>query len=169
MVRSTLSGATRRAVAPDQAMPEARATEYFDRILRMLRHASHAMTMTTTHAETTRRFGDLLSRREGELREYLRTATDAAIAAGQEPAEARDFKDIAAIDANAAVDSAAADQAMRELGEVMAALRRLEDGTYGICEDCGDPIEEKRLLALPATLYCCACQSVREKPRHGAR
>jgi RNA polymerase-binding transcription factor DksA len=39
----------------------------------------------------------------------------------------------------------------KQLVEVMAALERLEKGTYGICETCGKPIEEDRLLANPSS------------------
>lgn len=41
-----------------------------------------------------------------------------------------------------------------EMDEVQAALDRLEDGTYGKCALCGQPIGEERLQALPATRYC---------------
>jgi RNA polymerase-binding protein DksA len=40
------------------------------------------------------------------------------------------------------------------LDEVDAALKRLEDGTYGICEGCGKPIGEARLEAKPAARLC---------------
>lgn len=41
-----------------------------------------------------------------------------------------------------------------ELDDVTAALERLEQGRYGICEACGRPIGAERLEALPATRYC---------------
>lgn len=41
-------------------------------------------------------------------------------------------------------------QLEKQLGEVQAALDRIEKGTYGICETCGQPIEEDRLLANPS-------------------
>jgi DnaK suppressor protein len=40
------------------------------------------------------------------------------------------------------------------LREIDAALRRIEDGTYGVCEGCGKPIEEERLEAIPWTRLC---------------
>jgi len=43
------------------------------------------------------------------------------------------------------------------LGEVIAALRRISEGTYGICIDCGEPIAESRLAALPAAPRCIDC------------
>ena len=43
---------------------------------------------------------------------------------------------------------------MRTLQEVRDALRRIAEGTYGKCEDCGNPIEPARLEALPWARYC---------------
>lgn len=48
----------------------------------------------------------------------------------------------------------AADSARRRLAAVEAALRRVDDGTYGVCEVCGEPIAEGRLEALPAATRC---------------
>lgn len=45
------------------------------------------------------------------------------------------------------------------LAEVEAALARLEAGTYGVCERCGEPICEARLDALPAARTCIGCAS----------
>ena len=39
-----------------------------------------------------------------------------------------------------------------------AALQRLEEGAYGICEDCQKPISEERLKALPFARRCIDCQ-----------
>ena len=41
-----------------------------------------------------------------------------------------------------------------ELDEVERALAKLDDGTYGRCEICGEPIAEARLEAMPATRFC---------------
>lgn len=40
------------------------------------------------------------------------------------------------------------------LNEVERALRKLDDGTYGTCEVCGERIADARLEAMPATRYC---------------
>src|SRR5580700_5279890 len=40
-----------------------------------------------------------------------------------------------------------------ELGEIADALRRLDDGTYGLCEVCGKPIPDERLEANPTARY----------------
>ncbi len=43
------------------------------------------------------------------------------------------------------------------LGEAIAALRRIDEGTYGTCENCGQPVPEERLKAIPWTRYCTKC------------
>lgn len=45
----------------------------------------------------------------------------------------------------------------RQLSAVVAALRRLEDGTYGRCLTCKEPISEERLDALPTAQLCIEC------------
>lgn len=41
--------------------------------------------------------------------------------------------------------------------EISAALERIDDGTFGTCEECGQPIAEARLAVLPYTRYCVKC------------
>jgi RNA polymerase-binding transcription factor DksA len=47
--------------------------------------------------------------------------------------------------------------------EIDEALRRIDEGTYGVCEQCGGAIERPRLKALPFVRNCVACQSASEK------
>lgn len=42
----------------------------------------------------------------------------------------------------------------RELVQVEAALQRIDEGRYGICEVCGDPIDPARLKAMPSASLC---------------
>lgn len=44
-----------------------------------------------------------------------------------------------------------------QLEQIVAALRRLEDGTYGVCNGCGAAIPVERLMIFPETLACAAC------------
>lgn len=46
--------------------------------------------------------------------------------------------------------------------KIDTALIKLREGTYGICEECGDEINEKRLNILPFAIYCVDCQEKRE-------
>jgi DnaK suppressor protein len=55
-------------------------------------------------------------------------------------------------------------QNVRDLLEKIArALDKIEDGTYGICESCGQPIEAARLKALPHALLCLSCKKAEER------
>ena len=50
----------------------------------------------------------------------------------------------------------------RLIHKIMDRLQSIEDGTYGICEDCEEPIDLKRLMARPVTSYCLSCKTRRE-------
>lgn len=49
--------------------------------------------------------------------------------------------------------------------EINNALRRIDEGTYGVCDACSCPIEKPRLQALPFARMCVKCQSEQEKGR----
>jgi DnaK suppressor protein len=51
----------------------------------------------------------------------------------------------------------------RLLREVVAALAKIEDGSFGSCERCGEAIADKRLDAVPFARYCITCQRLAEE------
>jgi DnaK suppressor protein len=55
------------------------------------------------------------------------------------------------------------DSERKILSEISDALRRIEDGTYGICENGGEQIPKERLKAIPWARYCVACATLKEK------
>lgn len=48
------------------------------------------------------------------------------------------------------------------LRKIDQALERLDAGIFGICERCGEAIEEKRMMARPVTTFCIECKTVLE-------
>jgi DnaK suppressor protein len=50
------------------------------------------------------------------------------------------------------------------LREIDEALARMNDRSYGTCQECGEPISMKRLDALPWALYCVSCQEALSNP-----
>lgn len=52
-----------------------------------------------------------------------------------------------------------------ELHEIDRALRRLDDGSYGECTECGEPVGEKRLAALPYISLCIDCANMAQGSR----
>jgi DnaK suppressor protein len=55
--------------------------------------------------------------------------------------------------------------AKQQLAEVLDALHRIDDGSYGTCADCGKPVPEGRLDAKPEAARCVACQGKRDRLR----
>jgi DnaK suppressor protein len=53
-------------------------------------------------------------------------------------------------------------QARAQLGSIDRALRRIDGGDYGLCDDCGETIAFARLQAQPFASLCIDCQSARE-------
>lgn len=56
----------------------------------------------------------------------------------------------------------------RLLRDVLIALRKLDEGGFGECERCSEPIGEKRLAALPFARYCIDCQRRLEREEKAA-
>jgi len=59
----------------------------------------------------------------------------------------------------------------RELAEIDRALAKLRDAPdeYGVCEDCGDDIADKRLGVMPFARFCAECQAAADPKRNLAR
>ena len=55
------------------------------------------------------------------------------------------------------------DRELKLLKKIDEALNRIERGTYGICEECGCEIEERRLHARPVATLCIACKEEQEE------
>ena len=61
------------------------------------------------------------------------------------------------------IDHADVSRDMTELRALDAARGRMDEGSYGVCVDCGSEIEYERLKAAPAAFRCISCQRLREK------
>lgn len=79
--------------------------------------------------------------------------------------ETRQLVDTALDDGDWSVVDLSEDISLRQLGihrevlvKIDAALGKLQEGTHGICEDCGGKISEERLQVLPFAIYCKDCQ-----------
>jgi DnaK suppressor protein len=122
------------------------------------------MTVLAAPTSVTRQLAAKLRERQLELQAFLQQHASGSVSASEHLAEVLDFKDVAAEDTRAIIDEVSLHHATAELRQIVAALRRVEDGSYGLCQDCGEPIDERRLFAIPATPYCTACQAIHERP-----
>lgn len=101
-----------------------------------------------------------------------RLSTDAEELAETPPADPGDIEDAAAEEAGSFRAISLRERDRAQLAEVEAALARMNDGTYGICEDTDEPIPYRRLEAEPTTRFTVAAQELREREagvrdRHG--
>lgn len=116
---------------------------------------------------------DAMLRLHGRLvkrRDALRKALSGDLDSFREYAstfEVGDTADAAVETANDEINSQLAELESRELEQIEHALTRIEKGSYGRCEMCGERIAEARLNALPYTATCIECQ--RESERNGYR
>jgi len=78
-------------------------------------------------------------------------------------ATARDEEDQATVSLMAETNLTLLGPKRQELEAIEEALQRLENGSYGLCEVCGQSIEPRRLEIMPETPLCRACMSQREK------
>ena len=62
-------------------------------------------------------------------------------------------------------NAASVQTAQEQRAQVLAALARIDNGSYGRCVDCGNPVPDARLEARPATPRCVPCQSKRDRRR----
>ena len=122
--------------------------------------------MSTFQPDMAPRFVDLLARREAQLQALLaEEAADERAHADAHAAgvEVTDTKELAEEVTMSAVHDMQHAHAVAELEAVRAARQRLEAGTYGQCAACGEPIELRRLEAVPTAIRCIRCQSLAEK------
>jgi DnaK suppressor protein len=96
--------------------------------------------------------------------DILREARETLEILQQENANHPDLADRASSETDRAIELRARDRQRKLIAKIDAALQRLEDGTYGYCEETGEPISLKRLDARPiATL------SIEAQERHERR
>lgn len=74
----------------------------------------------------------------------------------------QDVEDLSLIDLIEDTGLTIADIHKERLIQLEEALRKLEEGTYGICDECGKEIDDERLKIMPFATLCVKCQSKKE-------
>jgi len=104
-----------------------------------------------------RKYREILEARQMELARLLRNRDDIAI---EKSPDALDEVQRAA-ERELAIRNLDRESAL--LRNVKAALRRIQDGSFGICVHCDEPISPKRLQAVPWTPLCIRCQEAADR------
>jgi DnaK suppressor protein len=101
---------------------------------------------------------------EGRKRDILQESERAVGAMNNESEEAcADPTDRAALESDRNFLLRMRDRERKLLSKISEAFARLEDGSYGRCEECGGEIGFERLKARPVTTRCIACKSAQEE------
>lgn len=74
-----------------------------------------------------------------------------------------DYTDMATLESDRTFHLRIRDRERKLIKKIDQALDRIEDGTFGFCERCGEEIGEKRLQARPVTTYCINCKTKLEE------
>jgi DnaK suppressor protein len=93
--------------------------------------------------------------------ERVRTDQAAALEAAADDG-VKDSVDMSLQDVNQELMLKLGERDSQTVAEIDEALMRIDEGTYGQCERCGNPIDERRLEALPTARYDAACQAAVE-------
>jgi RNA polymerase-binding transcription factor DksA len=171
----TKTATTKAKAAPAKAAP-AKATKTTAKApAKATKAPAKGTTTTTTTKAATKAKAPALDKfleaqREALLEEratYTRHATDLRaeaeqLAADREPGDVQFDEESGqgdTMNVERERDLALSAQAMAAVEEIDKALIKIDAGTYGICERCGQPIPKERLKALPYAALCVACKS----------
>jgi DnaK suppressor protein len=106
-------------------------------------------------------FKEILLMRKAELEKILFNITTEINDINK--CEIKDEGDYAAASMDSGRDYQIYLQQKKELEEIEEALKRIDEGTYGYCEMCDEPIGEERLKIKPYAKYCIICREIIEK------
>ncbi|HVT44014.1 MAG TPA: TraR/DksA family transcriptional regulator [Thermoanaerobaculia bacterium] len=119
------------------------------------------MARTKTKASQFEQYRELLLRKQSELNDSY--ARDMAAGNAQPDDGIQDLADKAASAYSKELNFSLSDAEREILVLVDEALRRIDENAFGICINCGQVINEKRLKAVPWTRHCIDCQELEEQ------
>jgi len=115
--------------------------------------------MRTAVKSPKKAYRTLLLKKRDELLTSARREPEALTSSVRSPDEA----EFATRTAEQDVTAVTASLRSRMLKEIEVALKRVNSGTYGLCEGCSGQISSSRLKAIPWARYCLICQELRSR------
>jgi DnaK suppressor protein len=83
--------------------------------------------------------------------------------AGQKIDSAMDSADLSSQDMDQGIDYSLLEMKYEQYKDIADAFRKLQNNTYGLCEECGEEIDIKRLQVNPLARFCIACKTRKEE------
>jgi DnaK suppressor protein len=111
-------------------------------------------------ARTLNKFRKTLLEEKQRIMNNSKNAMRAELAVS--PDDLPDETDLAASEINQNLVFKLRDRERLLLGKIDEALARIEEGTFGVCLECEEPIEPRRLEARPVSTLCIACKEAEE-------
>jgi DnaK suppressor protein len=107
----------------------------------------------------------LLLRKRNEVVEGLEARMGRRLVpeAGQKIDSAMDSADLSSQDMDQGIDYSLLEMKYEQYKDIADAFRKLQNNTYGLCEECGEEIDIKRLQVNPLARYCIACKTKKEE------
>ncbi len=110
-----------------------------------------------------RRLLEELEALTGRLRDMEESAQKVRKAEGTRPGFGKRIGDYTSEAQDAMNDRAVVANLRTGIAQTQRALQKLEEGTYGLCDQCHQPIPPERLEVLPSATLCVACKSKQER------
>jgi DnaK suppressor protein len=82
---------------------------------------------------------------------------------GQKIDSAMDSADQSALDVDQGIDYSLLEMKYEQYKDIADAFRKLQNNTYGLCEECGEEIDIKRLQVNPLARFCISCKTKKEE------
>ncbi len=108
-----------------------------------------------------KKFKDILEERRQAITQTSESISEQSVVF--DPNDLPDEVDLASSETDQAINLKLRDRERTLLRKIDKALKKIEDGEYGICESCGEAIGLKRLEARPVTDLCINCKEEQER------
>ncbi len=131
--------------------------------MQMTEEVSQTMTKQKTSRQNARiqtELTELERRLLGELQQRMQNVRNVS---ADDPTEFFDLASDGELDYMSAMSAEAGSETIRD---IQRALRKLREGTYGKCDDCGGRIGKRRLQARPFAALCIQCKTEQERHRY---
>jgi len=109
-------------------------------------------------------YKELLLNRKNEIVKVIKSLENEL--SSVDSCDIKEDSDFAACSSNSENNYLLYKQQLKELEEINLALKSIENGSYGICKMCEEPINPERLKIKPFAKYCIDCREFIEKEQH---
>ncbi|PYS89752.1 MAG: hypothetical protein DMF64_16765 [Acidobacteria bacterium] len=116
-------------------------------------------------AEKLEHFRRILTEQLRQHTAQVRDSQAATLAMNATDDGVKDTVDMSLADVNQEIELRNGERESQLVADIDQALMRIDEGSYGLCARCGQPIDERRLEAMPTARYDAACQTAIEASR----